>query len=418
MLSSINEFLSRQDRSFKIILARRTVALVFNNFTVTYREIYIRLLGASFLQLGLILTLGGLISSIISYPFGRLIDRKSPRNILIVAVMLEALVPLTFFLAVDWFWVSIAVILSSIFSFCIGGVENIIVANAARTEDRARCFSILATFTNIPPIVVPLITGVFLNKMGGFTIFNINILFIVEFTGLLFLSLATARLLKDIPSLKQIPSYDRHAREKELSPWEEVKEVMNSGIGLKRWLVLDTISASTFAVFSRYIWVYGMEELGLTPLLIGMMSTTNALIGILSPIPLGILSDKIGRVKTMLLIRPLMNTGLLIFLFTNDPRLLTLAWAMRGVFQANIGILMTYRNELVPRSMRGRWMGVREIFRSIFRIPAPLFGGFLYSYVSPKAPFLFRIACDLFIRVPILLTMPRTIVRDEPDGDE
>ena len=58
-------------------------------------------------------------------------------------------------------------------------------------------------------------------------------------------------------------------------------------------------------------------------------------------------------------------------------------------------------------------MGVRELLRGIFRIPAPILGGLLYTHVSPQAPFLFHMAADVFIRIPLLLTMPRTLKATE-----
>ena len=60
-------------------------------------------------------------------------------------------------------------------------------------------------------------------------------------------------------------------------------------------------------------------------------------------------------------------------------------------------------------------MGIRELLRGIFRIPAPIIGGILYAQVSPLAPFLFHMFVDVFFRIPLLLTMPRTF--DVPKDD-
>jgi len=78
------------------------------------------------------------------------------------------------------------------------------------------------------------------------------------------------------------------------------------------------------------------------------------------------------------------------------------------------GVLAAYRNELVPEAKRGKWMGLRELLRGLFRIPAPILGGILYSRVSPLAPFLFRMFVDVFLRIPLLLTMPGTLRRTTP----
>jgi len=132
-------------------------------------------------------------------------------------------------------------------------------------------------------------------------------------------------------------------------------------------------------------------------------------IGILSSVPIGALADRIGRIQTVVLTRPLFHASTLILLFTPDPRLLVLGWVLRGTFNPNLSVLAAYRNELMSPDERGRWMGVRELLRRVFMIPAPLLGGVLYTSVSPRAPFLFHMFMDVFVRVPLLLTIPRTL---------
>jgi len=190
---------------------------------------------------------------------------------------------------------------------------------------------------------------------------------------------------------------------------EDLREVLSGSPYLKRWLLIDTMSASSYAVMGRYIMVYASEIKGAGPIILGGMAAVFAIVGILSSIPLGALADRIGRIKTVLLIRPLFHISTLILLFTPDPRWIILGWALRGTFNPSLSILATYRNELVSPEERGRWMGIRELLRGIFRIPAPLLGGILYTRVSPMAPFLFHMFIDIFLRVPLLLTMPKTL---------
>lgn len=190
-----------------------------------------------------------------------------------------------------------------------------------------------------------------------------------------------------------------------------IRSVLSGSPYLKRWLLIDTLSASSWAVMGRYVMVYAMEEMGADPLILGAMASASAFVSIVSAVPLGALADRIGRIRTIMILRPLFHGSTLLLLFAPDPRLLILAWLLRGTFQPSLGILAAYRNELVPESERGKWMGIRELFRGMFRIPAPILGGILYSRVSPHAPFLFHMFVDVFIRIPLLLTMPRTLER-------
>jgi MFS family permease len=396
----LRSFLERQGHNFKLILLKRSGFSLFNNLTVNYVNVYIRLLGASFVQLGFVGSIGGLVNAVISYPFGWLVDRYSGRKILIATIFAQVLVPLTYFYARDWVWISVAIALSTLAYFCSMGVEDVFIANSLRDEDRATGFASITALSMIPNIVIPMVAGAILVQLGGYSVANINVLFLLEFTGLLLISIYVSVRLREA----EVPS---QASDK--SFFGELRSVISGSPYLKRWLIIDTLSASSFAVMGRYVMVYAVEEQRAGPMIIGAMGAVTALVGMASSIPLGHLADRIGRIKTLLLLRPLFHASTLILLFAPDPRLLVVGWALRGVFQPSLSILATYRNELVEPSERGRWMGVRELLRGVFRIPAPLLGGLLYTHVSPQAPFLFHMFVDILIRIPLLLTMPETL---------
>ena len=401
VLDELNEFLSRQGHNFKMVLVRRSGFSVFSNLTAQYVSIYTRLLGASFVQLGLIGSVGGLVNAVISYPFGWLIDRYSSRKILMATLVAQVLVPLTYFLARDWTWVSVAMALSTFAYFCTDGVENVIIANSLKDEDRATGFTSITAISTIPAILVPIVAGGLLARMGGLQAANIKSLFLIQFLGLAAVAFYVGASLREMPIF----------RGGKQSPFEELRSVLSGSPYLKRWVFIDTLSSSSFAVMSQYIMVYAVEEGGADPLILGAMVSASALVSIVSAIPIGALADRIGRIRTIMILRPLFHGSTLLLLFAPDPRLLVFAWLLRGTFQPSLGVLAAYRNELVPESERGKWMGIRELFRGIFRIPAPILGGILYSRVSPQAPFLFHMFVDVFIRIPLLLTMPRTFKR-------
>jgi len=399
VLEDLRVFFSKQGRNFRLVLLKKTGFSFFNTLTRDYIDIYIRLLGANFVELGLIGSIGGIVNAIIAYPFGSLIDRYSSRKILLLTIAAQALVPLTYFYARNWMWIAVTTALFTLAMFCSRGVENVVVANSLKDEDRATGFSVVTALSLIPTVLSPLVAGALLVRLGGLTAENVRLLFLFEFAGVVLLGLYVGVRLEETESLGK--------RGKSLL--QELKAVMAGGPYLKRWLLIDTMSASSFAVMVRFVMVFAVEEKGVDPLTLGAMSTIYALVGILSAIPLGKLADRIGRVRTVILIRPLFHISTLILLFTPDPRWIIFGWALRGTFQPSLSILAAYRNELVPPSERGKWMGIRELLRGIFRIPAPILGGILYAQVSPLAPFLFHMFIDVFLRIPLLLTMPRTI---------
>lgn len=399
LFGELRSFFSRQVRNYRLVLLKKSGFSAFNYLTLDYTNIYIRQLGASFIQLGLVGSIGWLVNAVIAYPFGRLIDRYSSKRLLMMTLVIQALVPLTYFLARDWVWIAVATSLSSIAYFCSQGLENVVMANSLQDADRAKGFTLVTSVSLVPTLIAPLVAAAILTRLGGISAVNLKTLFLIEFLGLVAIGLYIGLRFEETGSL-----LDRGG-----SMLGDLREVLSGSPYLQRWLLIDTISAFSYAVMGKYVMVYASEVKGADPIVIGGMGAAFAMIGIVSSVPLGALADRIGRIKTVILTRPLFHASTLILLFTPDPRLLILGWALRGIFNPSLSVLAAYRNELVSPEERGRWMGVRELLRRVFMIPAPLLGGILYTNISPQAPFLFHMIMDVFVRIPLLLTMPRTL---------
>jgi len=398
-LGGLRSFLSRQARNYRLVLLKKSGFSAFNYLTIDYTSIYIRQLGASFVQLGLVGSIGWLVNAVVAYPFGRLIDVYSSKRLLLITVLLQASVPFTYFLARDWVWIAVATSLSSLAYFCTQGLENVVMANSLRDTDRARGFTLVTSASLVPTVVAPLVAAAILTRLGGISAENLKTLFLIEFLGLAAIGLYIGL------RFEETGGFLGNGR----SLFGGLREMLSGSPYLKRWLLIDTISASSYAVMGKYVMVYAQEAKGVDPIVIGAMGATFALVGIVSSVPLGALADRIGRIRTVLLMRPLFHASTLILLYAPDPRWLILGWALRGTFNPSLSILAAYRNELVSPEERGRWMGVRELLRRLFMIPAPLLGGILYTNVSPQAPFMLHIIVDVFVRIPLLLTMPSTL---------
>ena len=255
MFEDLRGFLSKQTRNFQLVLLKKIGFSFFNMLTRDYVNIYIRLLWTNFVQLGLMGSIGGLVNAIIAYPFGSLIDRYSSKKILLLTIAAQDLVPLTYFYARDWMWVAVATELSTLAMFCSRGVENVVVANSLKNEDRATGFSMVTALSLIPTVFAPLEAGAILTRLGGLIAGNIRGLFLLELTGVVLIGLYVGLRLEEIESLGK----------RGQSILQELGAVMVGGPYLKRWLLIDTMSASSFAVMVRFVMVYAVEEKGSTP---------------------------------------------------------------------------------------------------------------------------------------------------------
>ncbi|MFQ6095379.1 MAG: hypothetical protein ACE5NN_04485, partial [Candidatus Bathyarchaeia archaeon] len=111
-----------------------------------------------------------------------------------------------------------------------------------------------------------------------------------------------------------------------------------------------------------------------------------------------------------LLLRPVLYVSYLLLVWAPRPEFLILAFALRGILWSSFNVWMTMQMEMVPLEQRGRWGGTINTFRSIVRIPAPIIGGILWTYVDPSIPFLLAVLIDAVVRMPILWTVPETLI--------
>jgi len=92
----------RQKRNWKIIAIRQVFNRFFNEIVRSYSNIYITLLGASPVDLGIVNSFTGISNALISVPLGWFQDRYSIRKIFIMGIGLLAIVPIIYATASSW----------------------------------------------------------------------------------------------------------------------------------------------------------------------------------------------------------------------------------------------------------------------------------------------------------------------------
>jgi DHA2 family multidrug resistance protein-like MFS transporter len=157
-----------------------------------------------------------------------------------------------------------------------------------------------------------------------------------------------------------------------------------------------------------FAMVFAVEVKFADPFILGYMGVAATLSNMIFAIPIGRLADRIGRKKTLYLMRPIMYASYLLIAFAPNAYWLVLAWAFLG-FPWEWIIWSTMSMEMVDEKQRGRWSGILMLFRGLVSIPAPIIGGILYQMFNPALLFLLPLALDLLLRLPILITTHETL---------
>lgn len=397
-------FVRRQTRNYRVLLVRKLGYNLFGRLSNQYTSLYAVSLGVDMIGLGTLNSVGSAVSTILSLPVGRLVDRYSLRKMMLFAMILEILVPFTYALAWNWILLIPALIFFQLTGFrsVAVAVENVYIASSVKNEDRASGFGVATVLATIGGTLAPIIAAYLVITFGGINTTGIRPLFIIQLAGLI--PLAIAIFLKITETSKS------RALEGTNNFLSDFRSLFENARGLKRFMFMECLGDFSMGMVFPFAMVFAVERKNADPLILGYMGMAATLSNMIFAIPIGRLADRIGRKKTLTLMRPIMYASYLLIAFAPGAYWLILAWAFVG-FPWEWIVWSAMSMEMVPEDQRGRWSGMLMLFDNIVRIPAPIIGGILYETVGPTVLFVLPVVIDLFLRIPVLLTTHETLGR-------
>jgi MFS family permease len=145
---------------------------------------------------------------------------------------------------------------------------------------------------------------------------------------------------------------------------------------------------------------------------LGVMASATVVAQLVFGIPVGRLADRIGRKRVIYLLTPLWYASNLFLAFSPSPIVLVLSAALLAFYSISTGATNAMTLELLPLEQQGRWGGLLSLFTGLVTIPAPIIGGLIWRELGPMYVFIIPIIFDLFLRVPLLATVPETLRRE------
>ena len=400
------DFVKRQGRNFRVLLARKLGYSLLGRLSNQYTSLYAVALGADKIALGTLNSVGSAVSTIMSLPVGRLVDRYSLRKMMLFAMIIEILVPVAYVLAWNWVMLIPALIFFQMTGFrsLAVTIENVYIASSLKDEDRASGFGVSTVISTIGGTLAPLIAAYLVVTFGGINVEGIRPLFLIQIVGLVPFAVAIYLQLTEVGNARgKIRNGLRNFV-------KDFADLFENAKGLKRFIFMECVGDFAMGAVFPFAMVYAVEVKGATPFILGYMGMAATLCNMVFAIPIGRLADRIGRKRTLYLMRPVMYASYLLIAFAPNAYWLILAWAFLG-FPWEWIIWSAMSMEIVDESKRGRWGGMLMMFNSLVRIPAPIIGGILYQAVNPVVLFLLPVVTDLFLRLPALVTSPETLKR-------
>jgi MFS family permease len=369
-------------RNGKILLAVRPIQAFAASFVSIFFAIYLKTLGLSIYQIGLVLT-GGLISStLFNLAAGFLEARLGRRKLLIFFGLLSAFAGLVFTLSTNS---TLLIIVAIVASMGYGGgfgaaqmLERVIMAQSCKDIRRTELYAMRSTIGSLATATGSLFTGllVLLEALG----YSESAAYRVMFGSFTALNIVMVLLYMMLDAEAEVKV-------------EEVKQVILSQ-ETKRYVILLSILFSMDALGGAFItqslvayWLF--ERFGLAMDKIGMIFSASSLLAAVSFMAAARISRRIGLINTMVyshLPANIMMAGI-----PYMPTLETSLFLYLGrslLSQMDVPTRDSYTMAIVKPEERARFQSLLNIPRSFTLAIGPSIAGYLMQFIGIGTPFL------------------------------
>lgn len=455
-------FYRRQHPNFKTLNVRTTLGTFLGNLTQPYNQIYARELGASPVELGYLSSLGSAFAAALALPAGFLVDRCGRKRLYVIGSASGILTPLFYLVARSWIWIVPAFISSYVMIALRESAFQAMYAGAVRSRDRGRAFGIGSTLAALPVIAAPLVAVQIMGNPERVTTTSVRPLYLIQLIGIVLLFAYVVRFLVEesrdwvglrdafasrdffffapfvgasglvclalglvekvdpvalIPSLVLI-GFSAFAavatlrRRRASPPRGEASRELGALLGLpgvKAWLAMKGIGSAAMGLANPFWLVFAAYVVGVGPVGLALMVSLRTLGQLVSGIPWGVASDRVGRKFTLLAGRAFMHVGILCFILASRQWTLILGYALMGIADGSASVWTVIRMELVPSGARGSMASMDQLVWYFPVILSATIGGIVYS-ISPRMIFVLCLLIDAGIRMPLVaFGVPETL---------
>jgi MFS family permease len=345
--------------------------------TSTFWALYVLELGASLAAIGILSLVQGLIRVLLQAPVGYISDRFGHKKLIVWGGLLASFAPLTYFLASDWVYLIPGVILEG-FTNTVLPARQAMFASAVEPEKRATAFATFHTLFALASSVMPLLSGLLLDRMG--LLGGMRLAFLVTGAVMLLASVGRALFLKESLVLEDRPqgegfSFGRVVREM-FEPVTRLRALRVAILG-------SFLFSLAVGILTRYSVVYAVDMLGLSKVEWGLVAGGIGFVGILTRIPVGRMVDRLSRRTSLLVsytVRPLF---ILAFTFSTSFLMVLVVQTLDNIFgyvqQPTLEALVI---DVTPAREIGRAYGAMNMIPGIALTVAPLLGAVIWESIG------------------------------------
>jgi len=332
-----------------------------------------------------ITTCVGTIATIIMGSYSDVIGKRKP--LLLYGTIFWAITTALFPVSAAFSFLGVGVVVITALLFdsimtCFGATVknaglNAYVTDITTLKTRSKAMGIVQITVLISFLIVYGALGLLIDFLGYYPFFII-IGIIVGIVGLL-----GVRKAEDSQDLKPMA----------ISSFQHIKNTFKkqSSVDYKNFIIVLLIIAAWqigLNVFFPYLLIYLRYTIGGGDLFFGLIIMSVAImISIILSLPLGKLTNKVGRKKMTLISTLLFSLGIFLIGVSQELFLLLIAGAITFVFYTGLCIsTFTWIKDLYPEEGRGQFSGYWNLFSgTIPMIIGPIIGSIIYSLFGVEA---------------------------------
>ena len=375
------------ERNILVLSGTSVLYQIFRSIWQLWWSLYLlEELNAPIAIVGILSTLQSVSQIVFQLPGGVMADRIGRKKVILFGSILRVVGPFAMFLSPTWEWVIPGMILNAMSALYMPAF-NAIIADSLPSNKRGSAYGAYRSITSIPQIVMPVISGFYLDLMGVGAGVKLGLL-LYSISAVVAIILRFFLLTETLESDKTVKIKSK----KQTSNFSNIRAIMGLFRGnLLTMLIVACISGFAMRLVYPFLAVYGIEIAGFTKTQWGMLQTIA--IGLSTPLYIfgGVLSDRFGRVIPILVARSLLPVEAISLLITRDFRVLVIIFILLGIagglgggsirsgggmggpsWQALIADLTSIKD-------RGKIMGTMATLTGLLNLPAPIVGAYLWQ---------------------------------------
>ena len=326
--------------------------------------------GASEMEISFVISLSSLATTVLMIPVGFLMERVGKKRMLLIGLLIWTVTPIFIGSARNWRTVAPLYMVYNLAEIFVGPARMTMISEYATPESQATVFGVMSMDWAVGGILSPPLSGFLAERSGWHLPFQVAAMVMA-------LSLVPALMLKDKAEGTQ---------EKRVSALNIFRRDYLTTISL--FFLFACVLSTGQSIVGTMLPIFLKNQMALSLSSIGLFFTGSSVLSLLGQVPGGWLADRYGRKKVILaFLLPIP------FIFS--------AWAMvsdwgvmlvlYSLFAGCLGMMgsasLALLSDSFPPELKGAAFSVRMTGFRMGSIIGPLLGGYLYSSLSPKSPF-------------------------------